>query len=166
MVGNQVYVFLSSFVGGIIIGFIYDLFRIKRKAFRTGKIATFIEDVAYWIIVTFVMFFVIYRSNDGELRVYVFIGAILGVLLYALLFSKIVINSALFILRIIYRTGKVIWKIISYPFKVLFKILAVPMRLVKKSAGRAYRKTVHIARNRRSKASMWKKIFKSRRKKL
>jgi spore cortex biosynthesis protein YabQ len=153
-------------VGGIIIGFIYDLFRIKRKAFRTGKIAIFIEDVAYWIIVTFVMFFVIYRSNDGELRVYVFIGAILGVLLYALLFSKAVVNSALFILRIVYKIAKFIWKVVSYPFKVLFKVLSVPARMIKKSAGRAYRKSVHIARNRKSKASMWKKIFKSRRKKL
>jgi spore cortex biosynthesis protein YabQ len=166
LVGSQVYVFLFAVVGGMIIGFIYDLFRIKRKAIVTGRVAIFIEDTLYWIIATVVMFLVVYKSNDGELRTYIFIGVALGVILYALVLSKIVVSSAIFILRVVYKSFKLLWKIVSYPFKIIIKILAIPASFLKRCIRSLCKKSVHITRNQKSKSAMWKKIFRSRRKKL
>ncbi|MDP4095041.1 MAG: spore cortex biosynthesis protein YabQ [Bacillota bacterium] len=164
-VSSQVYVFLFSLLGGAIISFIYDLFRIKRKAIKTGTLGMLLEDTLYWIIVTIVIFFIVYLSNDGELRGYIFIGVILGVILYLLLLSKFVIGSALIVLRLLYRVFKFIWMIISYPFRILFKILGIPTGFMKTNIRKAYKRTRTAGRNELAKAKMWRKIIRSRRKK-
>lgn len=35
---------------GILLAFIYDLFRITRKAFTTKDFITYLEDILFWII--------------------------------------------------------------------------------------------------------------------
>jgi len=67
----------------MIIAFIYDAFRIKRRAVKTSALVTYIEDIIYWIIVSIIMFAVVYYSNEGEIRGYLFLGTILGAVLYA-----------------------------------------------------------------------------------
>ena len=62
----------------MIIAFIYDVFRI-RKAIRTSNIIVYFEDFIYWILVALVLF-VVYISNEGELRGYLIVGAIIGII--------------------------------------------------------------------------------------
>ena len=61
----------------MLIAFIFDLFRIKRKAVETGNLLTYIEDLLYWIIAALVMFAVVYLANEGELRGYIFLGVVM-----------------------------------------------------------------------------------------
>jgi len=165
-VTNQAYVFLCSVAGGIVIAFIYDIFRIKRKAVRTRSLMIQFEDLLFWIIVAVVMFAVVYYSNEGEIRGYIFIGTIIGVILYALLFSRIIVKTSLFILKIIYRILKFIWLVVSFPFKILFKVFAVPARFFLKISRKGVRRTRSITRNRLTKAAFWKKVRKNMKKKI
>ena len=50
MVTNQAYLFLIFIVNGIIIGLLFDFFRIIRKVIPTNDIATYIEDILFWIL--------------------------------------------------------------------------------------------------------------------
>ena len=165
-VKNQIYVFLWSIVGGALIALIYDLFRIKRKAVKTGIVAIYFEDLMYWIIVAAIMFAVIYHSNEGEIRGFIFIGTILGVILYALLFSKIIMKSAIFILRLIFNILKKLWKIATFPFRLIFKILSYPAKPLARTAQKSYRSVRAFSRNRITKIKMWGKRYKNKIKKI
>lgn len=111
-VNSQALIFLYTVIGGAAVALVFDLFRILRKAVRTGSLVTFAEDLLFWLIVSVIMFLTIFYSNDGELRAYLFIGACIGVILYALLLSRIVMASSLFIIRIV-----------SWPFKCIIRML-------------------------------------------
>ena len=47
---NQIYSLLIFTITGIIIGLIFDVFRIARKSFKTSDFITCIEDFVFWII--------------------------------------------------------------------------------------------------------------------
>lgn len=163
---NQVYVFLWSIAGGAIIALIYDLFRIKRKTVKTGIVAIYFEDLIYWIIVAVIMFAVIYHSNEGEIRGFIFIGTILGVTLYALLFSKIITKLVIFIIKLIFQILKKLWKIVIFPFKLIFKILSYPAKPLVRIAQKSYRNARAFSRNRMTKMRIWSRRYKNKIKKI
>ena len=165
-VGSQAYIFLCSVAGGMAVALIYDFFRISRKAVKTGNLMIYIEDLLYWLIAAVVIFMTVYYGNEGELRSYLFIGALLGALLYALLFSRPVMNSSMFLINILKRIIKAIFFILFFPFKIFFRICRTPVRLASKYAGKTLRSIRRAGRNRLSMASLWKKTFKNIRKKI
>lgn len=165
-VNIQAQIFLYSVIGGIIIAFIYDIFRIKRKAIKTNAIFIHIEDFLYWIIVALVMFGVVYYSNDGEIRGFIFIGTVIGVTIYVMLLSRLVVGTSMIIIKAVYKTLHFIWKVLSYPFKLIYKILSVPAIFLLRIFRKSYRRIKHIGKNRLSKAAIWSKVLKNMRKKF
>lgn len=165
-VSSQANIFLYAVLGGMLVAFIYDLFRIKRRAVKTSTIITGIEDFCYWILVALVMFAMVYYSNEGELRGFIFIGSIIGVILYILLLSRLVISSSLFIIRIVVKICKTVWLVITYPFMLLFRILAVPGRFLAKLFKRAARATKRAGKDRARKALIYGKRLKNLGKKI
>ncbi|MCX7711966.1 MAG: spore cortex biosynthesis protein YabQ [Clostridia bacterium] len=162
---NQAYVFLCAVAGGILIAFLYDLFRIRRKALKTNIVFIYIEDFVYWILVALVMFGIVYFSNEGELRGYIFLGTLTGVILYILTLSKIVIGSAIMIIKVIYRIVSTIWKVVTYPFRLVYKILRVPARGVKKHTRRFFQGAKHVTKSKLGRAFDIKRAFRNIRKK-
>lgn len=94
----QLYNFFIFIILGIIISFIFDIFRILRKKFKTSNFITYIEDILFWVISGFLIISAIFKFNDGELRSYLFIGIFLGIIIYIMLFTKLVNNIFLKIL--------------------------------------------------------------------
>lgn len=160
-VSNQAYIFLCSVIGGMLIAFIYDMFRIKRKTFKTRSIGVFIEDLVFWIIVALVMFAVVYYSNEGELRGFIFIGTVIGVILYMLLLSRFVMNFFLAILCIIKKILKKIWFIISYPFRIIIKILGIPCSFMVNVSKKTAKRVKRIGRSQLSKMAIIKRMFRN-----
>lgn len=116
MAVNQTYLFIIFTIVGIIIGILFDIFRILRKSFKTKDIVTHIEDIFFWILTGIIIILSMYRYSNGELRFFMIIGIIMGTLIYMITFSKYVIRISVFILKIIKR-------IIIYPFNLMKKIL-------------------------------------------
>lgn len=117
---NQLYLFFIFILNGILIGLIFDCFRILRKSFKTPDIITYIEDILFGIITGLILLYSTFTFNEGELRVYTFVGVFTGLLLYMLLFSKIFINVSVYIIKFI---KKIINIIIIVPLKFIGKIL-------------------------------------------
>ena len=113
---NQLTTLLIFFLTGVIIGFVFDFFRILRRSFKTSDIVTYIQDFMFWICTGAILLFSIFKFNNGELRGYIFIGTIFGVIAYMLFLSKHLIN--LFTKILIF-----LKKILSYPFKVIFNFV-------------------------------------------
>jgi len=103
----------------MLIGFIYDLYRIFRGIFKPGKIATIIQDFFFWVIIAGVAMSVLLFSTSGQLRFFSFLGFSLGVILYCWAFSSIVIRTIRKVLRIIYKSIGSTVKIICYPIKMV-----------------------------------------------
>ena len=117
---NQVYVFVVFILNGFLIGIIFDCFRILRKSFKTPDFVTYIEDVLFGIITGLLILYSILKFNNGELRLFLFIGIFLGLLLYLLVFSKVFIKISVFIISTI---KKIINYIILIPVKFICKLI-------------------------------------------
>ncbi len=55
---DEFYIFLVSINYGLILGVIYDLYRVFRYYSKPKKILTMIEDFILWLIITLVFFII------------------------------------------------------------------------------------------------------------
>lgn len=117
MVENQAYLFLVFTLTGFIIGALFDVFRILRKSFKTSDFITYLEDILFWVLTGFLIIYNIWYFNDGEIRLFMFLGLIMGILIYLLLLSKFFIILMTFIIDII----KKMLQILQVPFKPIIK---------------------------------------------
>lgn len=117
MVENQAYLFLVFTLTGFIIGALFDVFRILRKSFKTSDFITYLEDILFWVLTGFLIIYNIWYFNDGEIRLFMFLGLIMGILIYLLLLSKFFIILMTFIIDII----KKMLKTLQVPFKPIIK---------------------------------------------
>ncbi len=111
----QLYSLFIFTITGIIIGIFFDIFRVLRKSFSTPDIITYIEDIIFWIFAGSFFIFILFKFNNGEIRSYVLIGLLFGIITYLLTISKYFIKINVSII-------KVIKKILSYPIKIICKI--------------------------------------------
>lgn len=120
MVTNQAYLFLIFVINGIIIGLIFDFFRILRISFKTKDFVTYIEDIMFWILAGTILLYSIFVFNNGEIRLFMFLGVIIGIVLYILLISKYIIKVNVFLIKIIKNILKIPIKIIEKIIKKMF----------------------------------------------
>ncbi len=123
MVTNQAYLFLIFIVCGIIIGVIFDFFRILRKVFKTTNMLTYIEDFLFWIITGTIILYSIFLFNNGEIRLFMFLAIGIGVVLYMLLISSYIIKINVKIINFFKDILSKIFKLLSLPFQYLFKFI-------------------------------------------
>ena len=83
-------------ITGTLLGVVFDIFRILRKSFKTSDIVTNIEDIIFGIATGTILLISIFLFNNGELRLFVFIGIIFGIVMYMLLISKYFIRLNIF----------------------------------------------------------------------
>ena len=130
MITNQAQLFLIFVVNGILIGLLFDFFRILRKAIKTKDIVTYIEDILFWILTGFILLFSICTFNNGEIRLYMFIGTFIGVFLYMISISTYVIKINMKIIDFFKLVmGKII-NIIIIPIKLVKKIFLKPVTFI------------------------------------
>ena len=86
---EQLIAFLLSVVLGVSFSLIYDLVRFWHFSFKCPKIAIFIVDILYFIIIGVLSFCFLLIYCKGMLRFYVFLGEILGFIMARLTVSKI-----------------------------------------------------------------------------
>ena len=113
------YVFIAFILNGFLIGIIFDCFRILRKSFKTPDFVTYIEDILFGIITGLLILYSILKFNNGELRLFLFIGIFLGLLLYLLVFSKVFMKTSIFIISMLKKT---IYFVIIVPIKFICKL--------------------------------------------
>lgn len=132
---SQGYLFLIFILVGIIIGILFDIFRILRRTFKTSDFVTYIQDILFWLLSGIILIYSIFIFNNGELRAYIFLSIFIGIITYILTISKYFIKLNVTILTGIKKIFNLIFKIILYPFKVIFKsvkiILVRPLNLLK-----------------------------------
>ena len=119
MIYDQCKTFCIFFVVGILIGIIFDFFRALRKKFKTNNIIIYIEDILFFIIIGALFLKSVLIFSFGEIRFYIFIAIIFGIITYVLTIEKICM--------IIFETVLCsIKKIISF----LITVLKIPIKFI------------------------------------
>lgn len=112
--------FLLSLGFGFIMGIFYDLFRIIRISISNGKIATIISDILYCIFLCFALFLFCLTINEGEIRLYLLLGAGAGFCVYYFSLGVIIFSFSEKIIGFIKKVFLRIFKIFSFPFVFIF----------------------------------------------
>ena len=131
---NQAYLFGIYAICGIVIGILFDLFRILRQSFKTPDIITYIEDIIFGILTGIFLIFMIFVFNNGELRFYIFFALILGISIYLLTISKYFIKFNVKIITTIKNIIIKVFSLILYPIVMIknfiLKLVLRPFRIL------------------------------------
>ena len=117
MIQNQLFSFFIYVIVGILLGFIFDIFRAFRKSIKNSNVATNIEDILFVIISFIIIAMVVQIVSKGELRFYILLGIIFGILIYFLSVSKYIITGETWILKSIIKILKSIYNFFIKFFK-------------------------------------------------
>lgn len=108
----------SSFLTGVLILVLYDIIRIFRRVIIHSVGAVGAEDFIYWLLVTFFIFSMLFRENNGAIRWFSVIGIFLGMVLYNMTISLFFVKYVSFIFI---KIRKVIEKILQFILKPIKK---------------------------------------------
>lgn len=147
---SQIYAWFIFFICGIIIGLLFDLFRILRKTFKTSDILTYIEDASFWLITGLILMYTIFTYNNGEIRLYILISIMLGFMLYIFTISKYIIKISVKILKIIKQIIYLPIKcIINIAKKIIFNPISFIIINLRKNFTSFYHKFAKISHNKK-----------------
>lgn len=124
--------FLCLAVTGIALSFLFDCYRLMRGAVNPRVLITAVTDLLFWLVATVIVFAVLLSSNWGEMRLYVFISLIGGVLVYYQLLSQ----RAMKIIRMGMKTFQIL---ILQPFVYTLRVAMYPWRLFVRKTNYIYR---------------------------
>ncbi len=122
MIENQAYLFGIFVINGILIGLLFDFFRILRKSFKTNDFITYVEDIVFWILTGIILLYSIFLFNNGEIRLFMLIAVLLGLIIYMLSISRYIIKVNVKIINFFKTIILKIISIILIPFKYIVKI--------------------------------------------
>lgn len=93
-----IFLLISLALGeGLVI--IYDLLRIFRRVIPHGVVWISIEDIFYWVLCAFLIFGMIFQTNDGLVRGFAIGGICLGMAFYNHFVSPFLVGHISGILR-------------------------------------------------------------------
>ncbi|WP_099469578.1 spore cortex biosynthesis protein YabQ [Konateibacter massiliensis] len=111
---NEVYFFGCCVLTGVAVISMYDVLRIFRRIVKHGVFAVGLEDFLYWVGSGFFVFHIIYIRNDGVIRGFAILAIVLGMLLYNVTVSRLIVKYISLVL-------KTILDIILFPIKWILK---------------------------------------------
>jgi hypothetical protein len=95
-----------------------------KKLFRfSDTLATFVEDIVFWIFISLSAILFVYHVNGGIIRIYFFLYAFLGAALYFFTFGRLTVYFAIRIIFLIRSLLNWLFYIIIYPIRMIFLIL-------------------------------------------
>lgn len=118
-VAGEAYIFYISLAGGVLTGIIFDFFRAFRKQHSSSAGFVAVQDILYWLITAGVVFALLLKYNYGELRFFIFLGILIGGILYHATVSR----------YIVLLISKIYWLALQI-FKFIIKILALPLKFL------------------------------------
>ena len=98
---NQLHLFIFFLIDGIIIGIIFDIFRILRKTFKHKDFVIYLQDILFWILTGILLLYTTFIFNDSEIRLYMILSSFLGFIIYLFTISKFFIKVSVKIILFI-----------------------------------------------------------------
>ncbi|GAB6138995.1 spore cortex biosynthesis protein YabQ [Halanaerobaculum tunisiense] len=120
----QFVTFLNMIIVGLLIGISFDFYRVMRYKCRLQRIGTDIFDIIFSILATLLISLVLFYSNRGQFRVYIFLGVGSGLLIYYRLLSEIVTTIIIKLLNLLGRIAGKLQKIVSNLYSKITSVIS------------------------------------------
>lgn len=115
---------LSLMAGsGAVLGIGYDIIEVLAREFRLRRWTTAMMDVGYWLVATLFVFQVLVYANDGQVRMFVFIGLLAGVIIYSYMLSRVVRQVVTWVISLFMR-------VLQWGIHILHVLLVKPLLYV------------------------------------
>ena len=131
----QLYVFLYTFYGGIIIGILYDLIDVMLNGYAVRRRT--VADLIFWAIAFCVIIGILFYVNHISFRFYVVVGFAMGWFVYFFTISKLLRRFFVFI-----KKG---FKYFMAKVKKVLSILLTPIMLLNKKKNNVLSFIIKIA---------------------
>lgn len=80
--GNQIQSFTLTLVLGLITGIIFHYYQLFIRQARVGMYILYTMDLVLWLLIIALVFWAMVCINQGEVRFYVLVALLIGILLY------------------------------------------------------------------------------------
>lgn len=136
---------LAMVLGGFYLGVAHETHRRFSPYWKNKLVLSYVLELSFWLSHTFLLFFLLYQVNGGELRVYVFVACLLGFSIYQVfavslyrrllerliqfilyiaricrrIFKALVINPLKWVLYLLIMVIQIIFLVIYYPLKLI-----------------------------------------------
>ena len=115
--------FCLFFIIGLFIGFLFDIVRGFRKNIKLPDIFVDIQDILYLLVIGWIYFRSILIFNYGNLRFYMVVSSLCGIIIYALTLSE----SCVIIITVIFKWMKLLlktfWKLCKIPYYFVKRLM-------------------------------------------
>lgn len=109
-------------------GTVFDVYRVASHRFHVARWLLPALDMVYWAAATLGVFSILLNSNEGEVRMYVFLGLGIGVTGYFGLFSQWVVKLSGKLIDFVKSLFRFLWKLFNslllIPFLWIVRLLA------------------------------------------
>lgn len=164
---SQEYMLAVSVMGGMLLGFIWDIYRLLRHYVKTGAIGTALGDLIYWIISIYISIQLIFDISYGNVRLFILMGFLLGALLYFYGLSCYFLKVLIYIIDLILNIVKKVIFLLIGPIKYIIKLLKVllyPLKLKYEKVRNNVKKRYKFLKFRVKKISKNKKLLYNKKK--
>lgn len=122
----QLLSFLFSWGLGVLLGIIFDFYRLWSDYYRWPRWLKAFGDLFYWIIAAVLVFLGLMEVNGGQMRFYILLALILGLASYQVWFSRTVYRLLWRSWHLLVRLVRKITWLFTRPLVWLLMILAWP----------------------------------------
>lgn len=143
---SQEYMLMVSVMGGMFLGFIWDIYRLIRHYVKLSVTGTALGDIAYWIVSVYISIQLIYDISYGNIRFFILLGFIGGALLYFYGISNYILKALIFVVDYIVKLIRRFINFMIAPIRFLInkiKSILYPYKLkaiqAKEKAKRRYK---------------------------
>jgi len=133
-------VFLIFVVVGMLFSVIFDIFRAIRKIKKLKNTTIYMQDIIYFLIIGAILLAVIINYMNTELRIYLVLAIILGVVIYISTVGNLVMNI---IVKIIKLSGEII-EFLILPVTLYTNIFEKQIAILKKYVTKCCKKMKYM----------------------
>jgi spore cortex biosynthesis protein YabQ len=131
---GQFETFIITVITGVVMGALFDFYRILRGVFRPRWMLTSLADLLYWLLSTVLVFVALLLGNWGEVRFYVFFGLFTGIVGYYKLCSRLTMRILIWLIRFVVRVVRTLKLAIAFtvirPLGFIAGCIAKPVRYI------------------------------------
>lgn len=109
---QQIRSVLELVTAAALLGAVFDVYNTVTGASRWLRWLRPVVDLLFWLMAGIVVFFVLFTTDEGRLRLYTFPLLLIGYLLYRLWFHQRVVHSAFLVVRIVQAMLRFCWRLV------------------------------------------------------
>ena len=117
LIRSQLFEFIVVLYGGMCITFLYDCLKLYKKLRKPSPIIAGFQDVLYWLASASSVIYILYYSSYGSIKGYTILSLWIGVILYKVFLSKVIVTTIEGSIHFIKRIGGMFYKKVNAKIK-------------------------------------------------